>query len=295
MSTGQNDHLFQTQTQIRGLLAAAGGSPRKRYGQHFLVDRNLMAKLLEAAQVEPEDCILEIGVGTGSLTGLLSARAGRVVAVEIDKRLFEVATEQLASSPNVTLLRLDALSRKSAVNPAVRRAIDRARSEVDGALKLVANLPYDIATPLVLNLLLDGSAFERMCFTVQAEVADRFLAAVGTAAYGPVSIIAQVLTEPRRVCPVPRQAFWPVPRVDSAMVCLLRRPGAEIEGEEVHGFSALVKSFFLHRRKSIRHTAATREDRERCLAALAESGIDGRARPETVGVEQWVSLYRALR
>lgn len=254
-----------------------------------------MTKLVEAAQVCEDDCILEVGVGTGSLTGLLSAQAGRVVAVEIDKRLFEVATEQLAGKTNVTLLRLDALARKSAVNPVVREAIDQARSEVGGALKLVANLPYDIATPLVLNLLLDGSAFERMCFTVQAEVADRFLAAVGTAAYGPVSIIAQVLTEPRRVCLVPRQAFWPVPRVDSAMVCLVRRPGGEIAGEDASGFSDLVKSFFLHRRKSVRHTAATREDKERCLTALEETGIDSRSRPETVGIEQWVSLYRALR
>lgn len=285
---------FQTQTMLRAMLHGAGLVPRKRHGQHFLVDRNLMGKLVESANLAPNDCVLEVGSGTGSLTALLAARAGQVVAVEIDQRLADLAGAHLSAFKNVKLLRTDALARKSAIAEELVLALREARSQMTGSLKLAANLPYDIATPLVIDLLLSDMGFSRLCFTVQAEVADRLLADAGCSDYGPVSIITRLLADGQRIARVPPQAFWPVPKVHSAMVRLDRRSVAEIEVAEPAAFAALVKSFFRHRRKTMTHLAKQRPDAETCISAIEKAGIPPNSRPETVRFDQWISLYRAL-
>jgi len=285
---------FQTQTRLKAMLHQAGLAPRKRHGQHFLVDRNLMMKLVECADLSPADCVLEVGAGTGSLTALLAARAGRIVAVEIDEGLADLAQEHLSPFDNVTLLRCDVLASKSVIAKPVVAAVAEARSQSNGPLKLVANLPYDIATPLVIDLLLSDMGFSRLCFTVQAEVADRFLADAGSADYGPVSIITKLLSEGRKVTRAPPQAFWPVPKVHSSLIRLDRRSPDEIEVADVPAFVGLVKSFFLHRRKTISHLARQRPDAEKCLAGLRQADIPPNARPEAVGFEQWIGLHRAL-
>jgi 16S rRNA (adenine1518-N6/adenine1519-N6)-dimethyltransferase len=285
---------FQTQTRLRAMLGEAGLVPRKRHGQHFLVDRNLMMKLVDCAEIGRGDCVLEVGAGTGSLTALLAVRAGRVVTVEIDEGLAELARANLAAFDNVRLLRVDALARKSEVAASVVAAVEEARSKCDGPLKLAANLPYDIATPLVIDLLLSDMGFSRLCFTVQAEVADRFLAKVGTADYGPVGIITRLLAAGRKIARVPPQAFWPVPKVHSVLVRLDRRLDNEIEVDEPAAFAGFVKSFFLHRRKTMSHLARQRPDAEMCIAALEQGGIALDARPEAVHFEQWIGLFRAI-
>lgn len=294
MATPSHDY-FQTQTQLRQTLDDAGLAPRKRYGQHFLIDRNLMTKLLDAADLAPGDCVLEVGAGTGSLTGLLSVKAGAVVAVEIDERIADIARRRLADRPNVTFLSIDALEKKSAVSPEVLSAVARASATTGGAVKLVANLPYDIATPLIVNLLIGSARIERFCITVQKEVAERFLARPGTADYGPVSIITAVMAKGRRICRAPPEAFWPRPRVDSAMVVLAARPTGEIAVDKPAEFALFVRAFFQHRRQTIGHLAKRLQASDQILTAVHQMRLDPDLRPEDVSVDQWVELFRSLR
>ncbi len=275
------------------MLATAGFAPRKRFGQNFLIDQNLMRKLVDSAELTEEDCVLEVGAGTGSLTSLLAPAAGRVVAVEIDRGLARLAAECLSPFRNVTILTADALENKSTVSRELQDALGQAGGQSGGPFKMVANLPYDIATPLVINLLLGGLPFRRLCFTVQAEVADRFLAAPGTPAYGPAGIITRLLATGRRVCRVPPQAFWPVPKVRSAMVCLDVRDPSAVPVSNPTDFARLVRSFFHHRRKTITNIAGRMDGAERLLSAIDRLGLPPAARPENLSLEQWVELHLA--
>jgi 16S rRNA (adenine1518-N6/adenine1519-N6)-dimethyltransferase len=284
---------FQTKTDLRGMLEDAGISPLKRYGQNFLIDQNLMRKLVDSAELTDEDCVLEVGAGTGSLTSMLARAAGRVVAVEIDRGLARLAAERLSPLRNVDLITVDALDNKSTVSRELEGALRQAGGRPDGPLKMVANLPYDIATPLVMNLLLGDLPFRRLCFTVQAEVADRFLAAPGTPAYGPVGIVTQLLATGRRVCRVPPQAFWPAPKVRSTMLRLDVREPSTIPIADPSEFSRFVRSFFQHRRKTITHIARRMEGAEQLLAAIDRIGLSPDARSETLSLQRWVEFYLA--
>ena len=161
----------QTLSEIRDLLASAGLRPHKKLGQNFLIDGNLMTKIVDAAGLEPDDTVLEIGAGTGSLTEMLLERAGHVVAVELDRGLAELLADRLAGRDNLTLLHEDVLQTKSRIAPVV---LDALRHAAGGRpALLVANLPYHIASPLLINLLLCDVPFVHFCFSVQREVADR--------------------------------------------------------------------------------------------------------------------------
>jgi 16S rRNA (adenine1518-N6/adenine1519-N6)-dimethyltransferase len=283
--------MFQTQREVRELLAETGLRPRKRFGQHFLIDRNLMAKLIDAAEPSTGDAVLEVGVGTGSLTSQLAERAGQVLAFEIDEKLAEVARRGLAGHPNVRLVVGDALETKSRLAPALVSSM--AESAAAGLrLKLVANLPYDIATPLVLNLLVSELQIERLCFTVQKEVAERFLARCGDEAYGIASILAAVLTTPRRIAAVPKEAFWPRPNVESVMIRLDARPDGRRGVGDAAGFGAMLRGFFQHRRKTLGRIAAGDAKLE---AALAATGVPRDRRPESVSPGEWLRVWHAAR
>lgn len=304
---------FQTKTILRSLLSSAGLSPRKRLGQCFLIDRNLMTKLADAAELGPTDCVLEVGCGMGSLTTMLAAAAGGVVAVELDPGLLDIARGQLAAFENVHFLGTDALKSKSVVAPEVITAVCELHCQSGGGLKLVANLPYDIATPLVVDLLIGELPFERFCFTVQEEVAARFLAQPDTQEFGPVTVISQALTTGRRLTRVPPQAFWPAPKVSSAMLCLDAIPSDQVRVTDADGFAQFVRGFFQFRRKTVSHicktlsrrsvvsrTSASRavlgpgqEGEQRFYAALDDMGISHRARPENITADQWISLFQA--
>lgn len=286
---------FQTQSALRALLDSAGLRPNRRLGQCFLIDRNLMEKLLESAEVGPGDCVLEVGAATGSLTGLLARRAGRVVAVEVDAALAEIARGRLADRANVRLIRADALANKSTVSPVVETAVREALEPATGDLKLVANLPYDIATPLVVNLLLGPLPFRRLCFSVQQEVAERFLAAPAGGAYGPVSVITQLLAAGRRVTRLPPQAFWPAPKVSSAILRLDARPPEQVRVADPVALARFVRGFFQYRRKRLSHIARRLGLDARLLPVLPRFDISPNARPQDLSVEQWVSLFEATR
>lgn len=289
---------FQTLTMLRETLTAAGLSPRKLYGQHFMIDRNLLEKLVESAELTRNDVVLEVGAGTGSLTGHLAQRAGQVIAVEIDQRLAPIAADKLAGYDNVQLIVGDALARKSQIAPDVLTALRDAQASIGGSIKLVANLPYDIATSLVIDLLIGEPQLARLCFTVQDEVARRFLGKPDTDDYGPVSILTNVLTMGRRIAKAPPQAFWPEPKVDSALVRLdvTAKPDAAptLTHAERSEFASLVRHFFQYRRKTIGGIARKSPWAVRLPDALVDLKIDLKARPETVSPQQWLALFQCV-
>jgi len=213
---------MQTKRQIAQLLAAAGVSPNRRLGQHFLVDLNLMRLLLDSAQPGPGDVVLEVGCGTGSLTEALAERAGAVVAVEIDRTLASIVASRLADRDNVELVTGDVLSSKGALNPAVVEAVARARAGKAGRLLLVANLPYDVACPVIVHLVKGPPAADAMFVTVQKEVAERMTAAPGGRHYGSVSILLGATGSAHTLRTLGPGVFWPPPRVDSALVAFTR-------------------------------------------------------------------------
>lgn len=285
---------FQTLTQLRELLDRAGAAPRRRFGQNFLIDRNLMNKLIESADLHPGDVVLEVGAGTGGLTGLVAPRVSRLIAVEIDDRLAGIAAERLKDAAHVSILNIDALARKSQLAPQLIEAIAQARPGPGGATKLVGNLPYDIATSLIMNILIGGFGIARLCFTVQREVADRFLAAPGTADYGPVSVLTSLLTTARRVAKAPASAFWPRPKVESSMLRLDVLDPPPLRLDELPAFVNLVRSFFLKRRKTLGAIARGLPGAVHVAEAIARTQPDSRARPEDVSPRHWLDLFRSL-
>ncbi len=239
----------QTKTDIVTMLRAEGFRPNRRRGQNFLIDGNLMRLVVETAELTADDAVLEVGTGTGSLTRMLAAAAGEVVTVEVDPMLQRVSAGVLAECANVTRLECDVLEDKHHLNAAVVDAL-RAAAARRARMKLVANLPYSVATPLVMNLTLGDVAFERMVFTVQQEVAARLTAAPGDDAYGWVSVVVALAGDARIVRRFPPTVFWPRPRVDSALVVFRPRPGwrANIDFNRLRRFGMFV---FQQQRKTV--------------------------------------------
>jgi 16S rRNA (adenine1518-N6/adenine1519-N6)-dimethyltransferase len=284
----------QTQTIIRGLFEQAGLRPNQKYGQHFLIDGNLARKLVASAQVQASDVVIEVGCGTGSLTQELASVAGKVVAVEIDRGLAAVAAAELAGRENVLLLHRDVLVGKHRIDPEVIAAAAKARLELNGRILLVANLPYQITSPLIIDLLVGPIEVSRMCFTVQKEVAGRILAAPGHRDYGPLSIIVQVLADVHRIAAIPPQAFWPMPSVDSMMMRVDLNAERRGSIRDLGHFAEMVRRCFLHRRKTLAFNLAAAYGRQTAEAILAGGISSPRARPEQVPPGTWVELSNRL-
>jgi len=285
-----------TLTEIKAMLAEAGLAPEKRHGQHFLIDGNLMRMLVDEADLGPSDTVIEVGPGIGNLTELLVERAGWVVAVEIDAAIAEIARTRLAGAgaENLDFLVLDVLANKHTVAPEVLDVAETRRRELAGEIKLVANLPYQAATPLVAELVMRDPPLERLVFTVQEEVAARFAAEPGTPDYGPVSVIVQAMATVevlRRLAP---SVFWPRPQVWSAMV-RIRPDGARRAGiRDLAVFRRTVHGLFVHRRKRAARSLALADaagaSPETWAARLKAAGLDPEARGETYTVDEIVRL-----
>lgn len=287
-----------TQTEIRALLDAANLHPVKRFGQHFLIDGNLMRMLVAEAELGPTDTVLEVGPGVGNLTRLLVAEAGRVVAVEVDPDIAAIAREQLAGAENLDLLVTDILAGKHTIEPAVLSLVHQRQAEMGGAVKLVANLPYAAATPLVADLLQLDSPPVRLVFTVQEEVALRFAAEPGTHDYGPVGVLVQAVAEVAIVRRLGPHVFWPRPKVCSSMVRVT--PSAERRGriKDLRQFRRVVEGLFIHRRKRAAKSLSLADPAGATAAVwadrLASAGLDPEARGETYTVEEIVRLANGL-
>lgn len=284
----------QTKTEIAALLAAAGIKPCHRYGQNFLIDLNLMRKLVDAAEPRPTDVILEVGPGTGSLTECLLESGARVAAVEIDRGLCAILRQRLGPSPRLTILNADALADKHHLAPELLQTLAQSPPPANGAYKLVANLPYQIATPLIMDLLLGKPAFERLVFTIQREVGQRLIAAPRSEAYGPVSIVCQSLARIEQLATLPPTAFWPRPKVKSVMLALHPLHEEQIEVADTAEFARFVQGIFTHRRKMLRRILKDRPITN--LETLCgEAGFHPDARPEELSPSQWRLFHRALR
>ena len=242
----------QTLQSIRELLDARGLSPRKSLGQNFLIDHNLIRKLVDASGVGPGDRVLEVGPGTGALTDELLARGCRVIACELDRGLAELLRDRLHDPQTAinappqatfTLIEGDCLESKRELARPVAEALGGA------PFRLVANLPYGAATPLLLALLIDHPQCTSMHVTIQREVADRLMASPSTKEYGPISIVAQALCEARRLANLPPECFWPRPDVTSAMVSLTRLPVPTAENPRA--LAEFCQRMFARRRKQL--------------------------------------------
>ena len=296
--------MAQTKTAIRALLTAAGINPLKRYGQHFLIDGNLLRKLVAAAGVTRADAVLEIGPGTGTLTEELLAVAGHVVAVEIDKGLAGICRARFGDSPRFTLIHRDVLERKGKIAPEVLAELGRRRDGLNsrggqdarppvGRAMLVANLPYQVATSLVIELMMGDERVSPLCFTVQREVADRLAARPGGKDYGPISVFAQALGEVARIARVAAEAFWPVPEVESTMLRIDARedgPGPRVRRE----LGRLVHGCFNHRRKTMRYNLRELLSDVQYQQVEAAGRWELGDRPERVTVEEWVEMARLI-
>jgi 16S rRNA (adenine1518-N6/adenine1519-N6)-dimethyltransferase len=248
--------------------------PKKRLGQHFLVDENILGVIGRLAALDRDDVVLEVGPGLGILTRYLAERVRHVHAVELDRSL----EPRLRDLPRTTLHWQDAL--------------DLEPADLDPAPdKLVANLPYNIATPLVVESLDRLPSIRTWCVMVQREVADRFFAEPATKAYGAVSVIVQLVAERTGFHPVSREVFRPRPNVDSALVAFERRaPGVDPRVKSV------VEAAFAHRRKTLANSLALGGLAARGVAAVAldEIGRDASVRAEALAPPEFVELARAL-
>ena len=251
-----------------------------------MIDQNLVRTVAEAGCVERRDLVIEVGPGTGTLTEELLERAGRVIAVEIDRDLANLLRKELGELPNFTLIEADALEGKHALNPDLVAAI-RAGRAAGQAVKLVANLPYNIASPLIIEMLIAG--VDLLAFTVQKEVALRIRAAAGTPEYGPLSVMTQMLAKVERLRTLPPQAFWPAPKIESALMRLTRDNRL---GRRAGAFSRFVHTLFSFRRKTLRR--ALSQAGLGAEALLASTKFGGQLRAEQLAPEQLLRLFDAL-
>ncbi|HEX8324854.1 MAG TPA: 16S rRNA (adenine(1518)-N(6)/adenine(1519)-N(6))-dimethyltransferase RsmA [Tepidisphaeraceae bacterium] len=282
--------MAQTKQQIQAVLAAAGSHPRHRFGQNFMIDGNLVRAIADSASITAEDTVIEVGPGTGTLTEELLTRAGRVIAVEIDRDLAGQLRNTFAGRENFTLIEGDALSTKHALNAELQAAIDAAHARRPasgpGSVKLVANLPYNIASPLVVELLRAGVGL--LVFTVQKEVADRLRGKADSDDYGPLTAVVQLLARVEVLRTLPPQAFWPPPKIDSALVRLTRDDRL---GEHSAAFGRFAHTLFSFRRKTLRKGL----DMGGYSVDPATVGLDGSKRAESFTPEQLLALYQAAR
>lgn len=297
MSTGSSDN--QTLSFLAKRFREAGVRIQSKLGQNFLVDLNLLRLLVQTADLGPRDVVLEVGTGTGSLTAHLAEGAGNVVTVELDRQMHQLASEELVGRENVTMLHTDALHGKHRLNPDVLGAIARLlKSDHDRRFKLIANLPYQIATPLVSNLLELDRPPELMVITIQQELADRMAAKPGTRDYGALSVWIQSQCHVEIVRTLPPTVFWPRPKVHSAIVRI------ELDAERRERianrtfFHDTVRRLFLHRRKYLRSglvaSFSGELDKPAVDEILAEVGFSADARAEQLDYPSFLVLAEAI-
>jgi len=290
----------QTQSYLIQRFQEAGIRPETRHGQNFLIDLNLLDLLLETADLGPRDVVLEVGTGLASLTTRMAELAAAVVTVEIDSRLFQLASEELSEFDNVVMLHQDALKNKNHMHPAVLDAVRAKVAEQPGRrFKLVANLPYNVATPILSNLLSAEPWPVSLTATIQKELADRMCAAPGTKDYSALSIWMQAQCDIEIVRTMPPQVFWPRPKVTSAIVQIVPNPEKRAAIADLPYFHNFVRSLFLHRRKFLRGVligmVKDQLDKSVVDELLAAFAFSPDVRAEQLDVPTLIALADAVR
>lgn len=290
----------QTVTYLQKRLREAGIQPQARFGQNFLIDLNLVELIAKTAELGPRDVVLEVGTGMGSLTQLLAAQAGHVVTIEIDRFLAPMAKEEFEPLGNVTLLQQDALQSKNVMHPLVVETLqDRVSKIKGGRIKLVANLPYNIATPILSNMLDIEPWPVRMVATIQLELAQRIAAEPRCRDYSALSIWIQSQARVEIVRTMSASVFWPKPKVESAILDIRPQTVLRDRLTDRAKFHQLIRGIFTHRRKFLRSALVSavkeqlnKSDVDEILKEL-ELGPDSRA--EQLSVEQMIELFDCVQ
>jgi 16S rRNA (adenine1518-N6/adenine1519-N6)-dimethyltransferase len=267
---------------IKQVLAEHGIKLTKSLGQNFLHDGNQLRRIVATAELQPDDKVLEIGPGLGPLTQPLLEAAGEVLAIEKDRRLAEILRQQFADSDHLTLLCDDALEHV--------RSNQRDWSD----WKLVANLPYSVASPIIVELAQAGGCPERIVVTLQREVAQRLVAKPGDEDYGLLTLLVQLRYAPRGWFKIPARCFFPTPEVDSACVTLIRRPEPLLDEKQSEVFTQIVKRAFSQRRKMMFKLLKQDWPESELTLALERLSISHQTRAETISLQQFVELARHL-
>jgi len=272
---------------IKKELAQYGVTPRKKWGQHFLVDRNILNKVIRTARVEKEDVVLEVGPGLGEMTLALARQVKRVIAVEIDPKLVAILNKKMKDYPNVEVVKGDILKVD------FRQFLKREGHPI----KVVANLPYQISTPLLFRFIESKEAFSTFTLMLQKEVAERMVAPPGRKEYGPLSIFIQMFSDVSIRFFIKPSAFFPPPKVESAVVHMVWKEKPMIETNDEEWFKRVVKACFGYRRKTLVNAL---KHSELFLPGAVELkmeaiGIDPRRRPETLTIQEFAGLAEALK
>jgi len=268
--------MAQTLTEIRKLLDDFGLRPKKRYGQNFLHDGNMMRKIIHAAQIRPGELVLEVGPGTGALTGRILNEGADVIAVEVDQDFEPLLRCQFSTySDSLWLIFEDILSSKHQLNTNVMDLIG------SRPFKLIANLPYSVASPLLANLAAYFTNMSVALVMVQQEVAERLTSQPRSKNYGPLGIMIQAMCDVQRITTLPPSCFWPVPKVNSALIKLTRRPNPLTN--QPHRLESGLQTLFSKRRKQLGSILRYHES--------WPEEISPRMRPEELTVQQIISLF----
>ena len=269
--------------RIKTELARLDLKARKSLGQNFLHDEAALESILHAADLRQDDSVLEIGAGLGIMTDRLAMAAGQVVALELDPHLYAYLKERLKDRKNLHLLNQDILKYEGRELP-------------DTGVKVIANLPYYISTPILMHLIEKIRRFSLILVMLQKEVAERITAGPGTKKYGSLSVAIQYQTEAEIVIPVPRTAFHPVPAVDSAVVKLTVRKEPPVTVPDEDAFFRFVRAAFAQRRKTLRNSliGSGISPPAQLDQAFRTAGIDSNRRAETLSIEEFARLARIL-
>ncbi|MCR5458528.1 MAG: 16S rRNA (adenine(1518)-N(6)/adenine(1519)-N(6))-dimethyltransferase RsmA [Acetatifactor sp.] len=263
---------------------------QKKFGQNFLIDTTVLERIIAAAQITAEDCVLEIGPGIGTMTQYLAESAGQVVAVEIDKALIPILEETLSAYQNVTVINADVL----------KLDIRQIAEEKNGGkpIKVVANLPYYITTPIIMSLFESGVPLDSITIMVQKEVAERMQVGPGTKDYGALSLAVQYYAKPEIVANVPPNCFIPRPTVGSAVIRLTRHQVPPVDVKDEHHMFALIRASFNQRRKTLANGLSNALElhltRERVTQATDKMGLSPTVRGETLTLAQFAELSNLL-
>ena len=277
----------------KAVLERHGFTFKKSFGQNFLTDTNILQKIVDTAEIDDQVNVIEIGPGIGALTEFLAERAAEVMAFEIDHRLVPILADTLRAFDNVTVVNEDILK------------VDLAKhihnfKNPDLPIKVVANLPYYITTPILMHLIESGIPFSEFVVMMQKEVADRISAQPNTKAYGSLSIAVQYYMTAKVAFIVPRTVFVPAPNVDSAILKMVRRPEPAVAVEDESFFFKVSKASFTHRRKTLWNNLTgyfgkTEEVKDKLTKALDQAGLSPSVRGEALSLAEFASLADALK
>lgn len=287
------DDIGLPPTQARRLMRLLGLRPKKGLGQHFLTDSRVLRHIIQAAELLPSDTVLEVGPGLGILTRELAAQAGKVVAVELDETLATALSKELAAHANLRVIPGDILELD--VPELLASQMGLSREALSFQYKVIANLPYYIASAVVRRLLEADAKPKLMVVMVQKEVAEAMVARPGQ--MGLLSVGVQFYGQARIVARVPPRSFYPPPKVHSAVVRIIPSPTTPLPAQEVSGFFHVVRAGFTAPRKQVHNSLAQGLgiSSQQAMIYLEKAGIDPKRRAQTLSIGEWVGLWCAVR